>query len=178
MAETKRKRVCGKYCVAGAPNNISCTNNSETPGISMHNFPSDPKTRKLWTQFVRRHRKDFKPTEKPKTPSVLCSVHFAPECFNQRLDLVGVNSSDLAKSRRLVPGSFPTIDAVAQAETEPSSREKRKVSLLSTVVVKQCWVCVYERVFLVFRHIFNIVFVTSDPERCSKQKGTKHCSCD
>lgn len=36
----KEKSLC-KYCVAGGPGNVSCTNNPKTEGISMdmhHNF--------------------------------------------------------------------------------------------------------------------------------------------
>ena len=37
----------GKTCTAGAPGQISCTNNSCSPGISMHIFPKNEKvTRK------------------------------------------------------------------------------------------------------------------------------------
>ena len=32
----------GKYCVAGGPGGISCTNRQYTEGVSIHNFP-DPK---------------------------------------------------------------------------------------------------------------------------------------
>ena len=43
MEAAKPVKHGGKYCVAGAGNNKSCTNTSYTPGISMHLFPSDPK---------------------------------------------------------------------------------------------------------------------------------------
>ena len=37
--EKPKKRISGKYCVAGGPGNVSCTNNSRTEGVSMHMFP-------------------------------------------------------------------------------------------------------------------------------------------
>ena len=33
--EKPKKRSLGKYCVAGGPGNVYCTNNSRTEGISM-----------------------------------------------------------------------------------------------------------------------------------------------
>ena len=49
MAESsktpKAKRRGGRYCVAGTPNQQSCKNTSFTPGIRMHQFPSDPSVR-------------------------------------------------------------------------------------------------------------------------------------
>jgi len=46
MAESakKVKKKGGRYCVAGAPNNQSCKNNSYTPGVTMHQFPLDVNT--------------------------------------------------------------------------------------------------------------------------------------
>ena len=84
MAEKKKKRIPGKSCAAGSPGLVSCTSTNATPGVSMHQFPLDEATRRQWVKFVRKHRPDFKPTN----PSYLCSVHFAPGCFTQRIDLL------------------------------------------------------------------------------------------
>lgn len=62
----------GKTCVAGAPGLISCTNNSYSPGISMHVFSKDESVRSQWVKFVRTYRPDFQPTDY----SYLCSLHF------------------------------------------------------------------------------------------------------
>ena len=35
-AKRPKKHSLGKYCVAGGPGNVSCTNDSKTEGISMH----------------------------------------------------------------------------------------------------------------------------------------------
>ncbi|XP_044176984.1 uncharacterized protein LOC122959630 isoform X1 [Acropora millepora] len=61
MAERIGKAVQtgGRYCVVGAPNNQSCRNTSYTPGITMHQFPLDPKIRSQWVKFVQHHRVDF-----------------------------------------------------------------------------------------------------------------------
>lgn len=58
-ASSSKIKRDGRYCVVGAPNNISCKNNSYTDGISMHQFPTDPLVRNKWVKFVRRHRADF-----------------------------------------------------------------------------------------------------------------------
>ena len=43
----------GKTCAAGAPGQVSCTNNSYSPGISMHIFPKNEKVRAQWVKFVK-----------------------------------------------------------------------------------------------------------------------------
>ena len=45
----------GKSCAAGGPGQISCTNNSYSPGISMHIFPRNPNVRAQW---LCEHEKD------------------------------------------------------------------------------------------------------------------------
>ena len=71
----------GKYCAARGPDNIGCKNNSHTPGVSMHDFPKDEKTRKKWIDFVGRHQHGWKPNSDARTPPSLCSLHFEPTCF-------------------------------------------------------------------------------------------------
>ena len=41
MAEQNKKKAKKgwSYCVAGAPNDVSCKNNTYTAGVSMHYFP-------------------------------------------------------------------------------------------------------------------------------------------
>ena len=60
-----------KTCVAA-----SC---SITPadGISVFQFPKDPKLRSKWTKHVLETRANFKATE----TSVLCALHFQDEAF-------------------------------------------------------------------------------------------------
>ena len=43
--EKPQKKSLGKYCVAGGPGNVSCTNNSRTEGISMLVLRRDDVTR-------------------------------------------------------------------------------------------------------------------------------------
>ena len=49
----------------------------------MHAFPKDEKQRRLWVQFVRRHRACFTPL----SSSALCSIHFKPIDFVRRVDI-------------------------------------------------------------------------------------------
>ena len=90
MAESsktpKAKRRGGRYCIAGTPNQQSCKNTSFTPGIRMHQFPSDPSVRAQWVRFVRRHRHDYKdPTSKYAS---LCSAHFDESCYERKMSVV------------------------------------------------------------------------------------------
>lgn len=60
----------GKTCAAGGPGQISCTNHTYSPGISMYVFPSNKKVRTQWDTFLRTHRPDFQLTEY----SALCAT--------------------------------------------------------------------------------------------------------
>ena len=131
----KVSRHGGKYCVAGGPNGISCSNNQFTQNVSMHKFPRVPisdsdkefnTTRRKWINFVRRHRLNFKPS----STSVLCSTHFENSCFQHNIEI----SDKLGIKRTLLPGSIPTIDVacavsnIVQAATVSTARERRQVS--------------------------------------------------
>lgn len=122
MAEKKGNR----YCVAGGPNDKGCKNSAATPGISFHKFPND-KRRSSWIHFVQKHREtDWKPSKS----SVLCSVHFEPQCYVQRTDLVGI-TSDVKTKAWLTKTAIPTIDSVnITNKPSTSSRDKRQVRLL------------------------------------------------
>ncbi|CAB4033320.1 THAP domain-containing 2-like, partial [Paramuricea clavata] len=71
----------GKYCVAGKPNNVSCTNGQHTKEVSIHHFPNatkEPKRHTKWVKFVGKHRPGWNPSE-----TSLCSSHFEDSCFEQ-----------------------------------------------------------------------------------------------
>ena len=123
MAEKGKRQRSGKSCAAGGPNLVSCTN-TNAPGVSTHLFPSNEKVREQWVKFVRKYRPDFL----PKKTSVLCSIHFTPDCFTRRLDLTKSEGSS-SGHRHLITGSIPTIHAAINPPDEPSltDRERRKV---------------------------------------------------
>ena len=91
MLKRPKKKSLRKYCVAGGPGNVSCTNNSRTEGISMLVFRRDDVTLSRKTvPFVRRHRAKWQ----PEKTSVLCSVYFKLSDFEQRHDVnLGEGSS-------------------------------------------------------------------------------------
>ncbi|CAB3986594.1 THAP domain-containing 2-like, partial [Paramuricea clavata] len=121
LQRDRKKRVSGKFCVAGGPGNISCNNTSLTKDISMHTFPSDDILKRKWTQFVQKHRPGFKPSQ----TSVLCSVHFDKHCFTRRLDLLDPEnvSVEISKNTRLVNGSVPTIDTARQIKKQTDTQD-------------------------------------------------------
>ena len=119
MAEsTKNNNRGGRFCVAGAPNQQSCKNNTFTPGITMHQFPADPVLREKWTKFVQRHRYDFC---EPSKYASLCSAHFDDSCYTRRLATQLDDLSNVNMNRVLIRGSIPTRDTtvvtVASSET-------------------------------------------------------------
>ena len=114
--EQEMSKRGGRYCAAGGPNNVSCTNNSNTPGVSMHIFPKDESVRRRWTAFVRKHRRDFKPAKGCYTR--LCLGRLKPDSQGTKIE----------EKRILAKGSVPTIDAaiaVSLSNGNPSRRESR-----------------------------------------------------
>ena len=87
--ERESRRSGGeKYCVAGGPGSVSCTNGHYMEGVSIHHFPDQNKDKDLclkWVQFVRKHRPSFKGPG-PRSQVILCSAHFKDKCFNIRKD--------------------------------------------------------------------------------------------
>ena len=137
-ANEGKKRKSKVFCVAGGPNKKSCTNSGDTPGISMHCFPTDPSVRKQWVRFVRRHRCDFDPT-KYSSRIWLCSAHFDESCFSKRFasNLEGFDNSNT--KRFLIRGSVPTVDAVKSGEDSISGKEKRLVSIFHNNFSSAIW---------------------------------------
>ena len=122
----KPVRRGGRYCVAGVPNNQSCKNTSYTPGIKMHQFPSDPKVRAQWLKFVQRHRVDF--GEPVNKHAALCSAHFEPRCYLMAFGLSLEGMEDSKRNKVLLKGSIPTRHVVLPAvPEEPSDRKRRQV---------------------------------------------------
>ena len=56
----------------------------------MHYFPKNEAVCQKWIRLVRRHRKDYKPSNLP----VLCSVHFEECCFQRRPIVVPRENGD------------------------------------------------------------------------------------
>ena len=118
----------GSYCVAGAPNDVSCKNNTYTTGVSIHYFPKNEAVGQKWVRFVRRHRKDFTPSNS----SVLCSVHFEDSCFEYRpIAVPRENGEFIQLKKRLISGSIPTRDTVIPHSSPLTSPKRRRVSLFS-----------------------------------------------
>lgn len=142
-ANKAKTRRCKVFCVAGGPNQKSCTNNGDTPGISMHCFPTDPSVRKQWVRFVRRHRSDFDPS-KYSSRIWLCSVHFEPSCFSKRFVSTLKDFDDSNSRRFLTRGSVPTVDTVnlenIYVRNEISAKEKRLVST-NDLLLATCYNC-------------------------------------
>ena len=121
--EKPKKRISGKYCVAGGPGNVSCTNKSKTEGVLMHMFPREDAIRDKWVRCVRRHRADWQPSKK----SVLCLVHFDASDFEQRLGLNLGEAESLKTKRWLKKNAVPTKDCVEQQENVVTLHERRQV---------------------------------------------------
>ena len=127
----KRKRVSGKFCVAGGPSQTSC-NNSKTEGVSLHLCPSNKAFCDSWTCFILGHRANWQPTKS----SVFCSAHFHSSWFEQQLDLNLDETDDTLhfKLRRwLKKDAVQTIDCAAVIpdgkSKAVSEREHRMVGI-------------------------------------------------
>ena len=112
MASSEKVRRGGRYCVAGAPNNQSCTNSNNTLGIRMHHFPADPVVRDKWVKFVRKHRHDFEPQSKY---SSLCSAHFEESCYSRNLSVLSGMEEGTQIQAILIRGAVRTQDTIVPA---------------------------------------------------------------
>jgi hypothetical protein len=117
----------GKYCVAGGPNNVSCTNGQHTKEHSIHHFPNatkEPERHAKWVKFVRKHRPGWNPSE----TSILYGSHLEDLCFEQNR----IIAASLGIKTRLKRDAIPTLDnanEVMQIEKSLSNRKRRKVRI-------------------------------------------------
>ena len=108
----------GRRCVVQGCNNIP---NLEG-GISVHIYsPKNKSARDKWARFVRTHRANFN----PRGRFMVCSEHFAEECFERSLHVEG-------SQRTLRPGSVPSIWMNKNSEEPPTSRSVRTRKKVST----------------------------------------------
>ena len=149
MAEREGElgRGGGRFCVAVAPNSQSCRNTCYTPGITMHEFPSDPEIRAQWVKFVQRYRVDFgEPVNKYAS---LCSAHFEPSCYPMTLRLSLEGIEQMKRNKVVIKGSVPTRHTVIPAMPEElTDRRERQVSLY------------YFRLFIFFEIFFVVLSFT------------------
>ena len=132
----------GRTGGAGVPGQISCTNSSYSPGISMHTFPVNKQIRAKWVKFVRTHRPDFQATNY----SALCSLHLSLSCFthlklNDLMSASAETGKETVKSTRekatekriLIRGSIPTIHRANKSPeiVEGSDRDRRRSQMVS-----------------------------------------------
>lgn len=90
-----------KYCVAAG-----CTS-TNADNISVHEFPKEIKRelRRKWINFVKTKRQDF---NQPSRFSVLCELHFAPDCYPAEYRIKQSMCIEI-KKKRLLPDVVPTI---------------------------------------------------------------------
>jgi len=87
------------YCRA-----VGCSNDSrfvsKGQGISFHRFPAEDSLSKEWLAKISRAGLEV------TKDTLLCSVHFEPDCFERdlRAELLGSKGK-----RKLKPGAVPTI---------------------------------------------------------------------
>ena len=82
-------------CIAGG-----CSN-TRKDGVSLHQWPDNPKFLRLWTNAVKNTRSDF---SNPTKSTKLCSAHFTEDCFEAQ--------TAIAKSLGLKMKTVIKIDAI------------------------------------------------------------------
>ena len=108
------------YCVV-----YGC-NSSGSDDISIHTFPKDPETRKKWICFVKNHRSCW---DGPTKHSVICSLHFSADDFEQDLQN---KLMKIKKRKNLRKGAVPCLftPVAGQDSVHRSAfvkRERRRV---------------------------------------------------
>lgn len=76
--------------------------NGRSSAVSLHYYPNDPYLRRLWAGAVDR------PNWTPKKRSLLCSDHFAADCY-ERSPILQNEFGLSTKYAKLKSGSVPTI---------------------------------------------------------------------
>ena len=93
------------YCRAGGPNKVNCENRTDTPEISMHDFPKDENLHQKWTRFLPIFREDFL----PKKSSCLCFAHFEESSFEHKpVFLMEISGNAILLKKTLIKGSVPS----------------------------------------------------------------------
>ncbi|KAH7935111.1 hypothetical protein HPB52_004355 [Rhipicephalus sanguineus] len=84
----------------------------------MHRFPNDPARRRVWVDFVRRGRnRDWTPAKR----SLICSRHFAPDCYRAGNHRYLVDFGfELTKKQYLEPEAVPTLYAASAKHRDAS----------------------------------------------------------
>lgn len=112
--------------------------------FSFHSFPRDKALRKAWTLKVNRMDVKTKRLWQPKDCDVLCSKHFEPSCFPDKLRLA--NTFGFKFKADLVPGAIPTIfnhneasrkrkqEILDQQSASVKRRHKKRVSSSSALL--------------------------------------------
>ena len=102
-----------KRCVAAG-----CSNTYKD-GVSLFLFPKDPVIFKKWAQQVQRGRDKWKPSQH----SVLCSCHFAPECYEPSTEVLGLEK----QKPRLKGDAVPTLlmKPVSEDLSPPAAKKRR-----------------------------------------------------
>ena len=116
----KNKHIVGKRCVA-----YRCSN-TKKDGFTMQLFPKNEHYRKLWTDEVKKLRKDF---IQPTDYSCLCSAHFTWEMFDPSCLLS--NEFGVLKTMHLLKNAVPVITKsavkhVAESKPKRSAAAKRQ----------------------------------------------------
>eukprot|EP00118_Oscarella_pearsei_P023700 m.286787 g.286787 ORF g.286787 m.286787 type:complete len:234 (+) comp40699_c0_seq13:342-1043(+) len=117
MLLLETRRVMVYRCVA-----VGCKNNS-AQGVTLHQFPKDPKLRAKWTTQVNRTRAKW---SGPTKHSRLCSAHFAAECFETHAEL----SKQFGISRKTIPLLPDAVPSIFKRPGTPSSEKVAKRSAL------------------------------------------------
>ena len=92
-------------------------------GCSLHKFPQDEVIRKKWIKAVKQQRSNW---DGPSPHSLLCSRHFAEDCFVTE-DVHFRDEMGMPTAKRLKPDAVPTIFPRSIDYVEPSNSSKTSV---------------------------------------------------
>ena len=117
----------GKYCVAGTPNNASCTNTYYTEGIpkAMHVFSTNAETRRKWVS----RKKTSKNFTLDSIKALSSALNTSSSCYSSP----SVPIQGFKFRRKLHPGLVPIQDTVLPAGPAVLN-EGRKGQLCEVIV--------------------------------------------
>ena len=107
---------------------VAGCSNTTKDGVSLHLFPKDENTRRLWKTKVKLTRANW---SGPSESSVICSAHFRDDDFVESLH----SQFGIQKKRLLKIGAVPTIQLGVAGSSEEKGprgaavkRERKRVS--------------------------------------------------
>lgn len=139
-----------RYVYRGMPETCAAAgcNNTRKEGVSLHRFPENQETRQKWIKEVSKTRDKW---SEPSKRAVLCSLHFAKECYQTSTSIeqeLGIPCKKPKLLQTAIPTLFPKPEHIQTNSMEwafgsPSYQGPSTTSSRPAVIKRKraqvCW---------------------------------------